>query len=225
MNKQMIVLAGVAVGAAASVFASSAVEAGGRGHFRHFHWTPTFSSHSYSEPVVRRRVVVKKVYVEKKKVVYADKKPTAPAAKLIDGKGGQYDPAAKVWFDGKSQCWSGKDAFAFKNNVWFYGSARWYELNGAWKTNAAEAPSAIDCEASPVISAKLQGGKPKGASGKDVGQNEEKAEPAKKTTAEATPPVKVAAEAPATAPEAPKAAECKKYFPSVGEMLSVPCGQ
>jgi hypothetical protein len=225
MNKQMILLATVAVGAAASAFAPAAQAKGGHGghhggHFR-FHrvWTPTFER-SYEPPVVVRRKVIQKVYVEKKTV--------AITPKTIDGMGRQYDPAARVWFDGKSQCWSGEEAFALKSGVWFYGDARWYELNGAWKTNVAEAPAAIDCEASPVIAAKLQGNaKPKGeTAGKDVGQNTgEQAQPEKKTTAADTPPVKVAAEEPAKPADPPKATECKKYFPSVGEMLTVPCGQ
>ena len=221
MNKQMILATVVAAGAAASAFAPAAHAKGGHGHFHHFHWTPSFSSSYDDEPIVRRRVV-QKVYVEKKKVVAAE-----PAAKLIDGKGRQFDAAAKVWFDGKGQCWSGKEAFAFKSGNWFYGNARWYELNGSWKTNAAEGPAAIDCEASPMISAKLQGNaKPKGDEpNKDVGQNSDKTEPAKKTTAEAAAPVKVATETPAPSAQTSKAGECKKYFPSVGEMLAVPCGQ
>jgi hypothetical protein len=220
VSKQMILVAAIAAGAAASAFAPAAQAKGGHHHhFRGFHWTPSFSS-SYDEPVVVRRRVIQKVYVEKQKV-------TEPTAKLIDGKGRQYDPAAKVWFDGKGQCWSGKEAFGFKSSNWFYGNARWYEINGSWKTNAAEAPATIDCEASPVIAAKLQGNaKPKDdTSSKDVGQNLDKAEPKKSTTTEVAPPMKVATEAPAPSAEAPKTAECKKYFPSVGEMLTVPCGQ
>jgi hypothetical protein len=220
MNKQMILVA-VAAGAVASAFVPAAQAKGGHRHFHGFHWTPSFSS-SYEEPVIVRRRVIQKVYVEKKKVVASE-----PAAKLIDGKGRQYDAAAKVWFDGKGQCWSGKEAFAFRSGNWFYGNARWYEIDGSWKTNAAEAPATIDCEASPMIAAKLQGkAKPKDdTSAKDVGQNLDKAEPKKTTTTETAPPVKVATETAASTPETPKASECKKYFPSVGEMLTVPCGQ
>jgi hypothetical protein len=225
MNKQMILLATVAVGAAATAFAPAAEARGGHGgHFGfHFHhqWTPSFER-SDDEPVVVHRRVIKKVYVEKKAPA------VAASPKTGDGKGRLYDPAAKVWFDGKGQCWSGKEAFGFKNGNWFYGSARWYELNGTWKTNAAEGPATIDCEASPMIAAKLDGkSKAKDdATAKSVGQgNEEKVEPKKKATAAAEKTVKVATEAPAKAADAPKPTECKKYFPSVGEMLTVPCGQ
>ena len=222
MNKHTILLAAMAVGAATTAFVPAAQAKGGHGHGHfHFHsWTPTFSSSYDDEAYARRRRTVQKVYVEKK--------VAAVAPKLIDDKGRQYDPAAKVWFDGKGQCFSGKEAFALKSGNWFYGSARWYELNGAWKTNAADGPATIDCEASPVFAAKLQGkAKPKDATpAKDIGQNgDNKVEPAKKEAAAATPPVKVAVEEPAKAADAPKATECKKYFPSVGEMLTVPCGQ
>ncbi len=228
MKKHVILLATVAVGAAAAAFVPAA-EAGGRHHGFHFRfhniWTPSFDSDDdddeprYRRPVVRRKVI-KKVYVEREHDQKKHKKETIVSAKTSDGKGRRYDPAAKVWFDGESRCWSGKEAFSFKSGVWFYGGARWYELNGTWKTNAAEAPATIDCEASPMI-ARLQGkSKPKvAASAKDV---ETAAKPAKKKTAEA---VKVAADQAVKPAEAPKATECKKYFPSVGEMLTVPCGQ
>jgi hypothetical protein len=224
MNKQMIVLASLAVGAASTAFVSAAeARGGGRGGHFHFHasrvWTPTFEK-PREEPYVVRRKVIEKTYVEKKTVT--------ASVKTVDAKGRQYDPASKVWFDGKGQCWSGKEAFALKNGVWFYGDARWYEVNGAWKTNAAEAPATIDCEASPIFAAKLQGA-PKTETRKTVGENTgEKARPVKKTTAASGPAIKVAgqtAEEPARSGEAPKATECKKYFPNVGEMLSVPCGK
>ena len=225
MNKQIILMATAAVGAAATAFAPAAHAHGHGGHFGGFHfhsqWTPSFES-SYDEPRVVHRRVIKKVYVEKK----AAPAPIA-TVKTSDSKGRVYDSAAKVWFDGKNQCWSGKEAFGLKHGNWFYGNARWYEFNGSWKTNAAEAPAAIDCEASPIISAKLDSkSKAKDSTpAKDVGQgNEDKAE-SKKATAATEKPVKIATEAPAKATEAAKPAECKKYFPSVGEMLTVPCGQ
>jgi hypothetical protein len=226
MNKQMIVLASLAVGAASTAFVSAAEARGGGGrgggHHVHFYrpvWTPTFQK-TYEQPVVVRRKVIEKTYVEKK--------PVTVTVKYVDAKGRQYDPASKVWFDGKGQCWSGKEAFALKNGVWFYGDARWYKVNGAWKTNAAEAPATIDCEASPIFAAKLQDG-PKTETRKNVGENGgEKARPVKKTTAAPASAIKVARQAadePARSGEAPKATECKKYFPSVGEMLPVPCGK
>ena len=93
MNKQMILLATVAFGATACALAPAAQAKGGHsghhgGHHFHFHraWTPTFTR-SYEEPVVVRRKVIRKVYVEKKTV--------AVAPKTIDGKGRQYDQAAR----------------------------------------------------------------------------------------------------------------------------------
>ena len=44
----------------------------------------------------------------------------------------------------------------------------------------------------------------------------------KRDSPQAAPPIKTVEKAPARPPRA-KPTDCKKYFPSVGEMVSVPC--
>ena len=57
-----------------------------------------------------------------------------------------YDVASKAWHDGQNHCWSGKLGWTFKNGAWCYGSFRWYEADGTWRTNAPEAPKSVACE-------------------------------------------------------------------------------
>jgi hypothetical protein len=223
MNKKtkMIALASAALAASSSMLLVTEAEAGRRGgfHFHHRVWTPSFSSSSYEEKptVVYRRVIERRVI---------EKKAAPVVAKYADGKGREFDLASKVWFDGKGKCFSGKDTFSFKNGVWFYGGARWYEAKGEWKTNASEQPMPIDCEASPKFAGLVKPADDR----KPAGGESAKVE---KATAEKTPAitpsgssaaVKTAEQKAADKPvEAPKANECKKYFPSVGEVLTVAC--
>lgn len=169
--------------------------------------------------------VVKTVVREKvvKKVV--------PLVTFADGFGRQLDPTSKVWFDGKSQCWSGKEQFTFKNGDWFYGKKEWAESNGAWKVASGGSPELVSCESVPSFAAKAnaiatktatQTGKLEKAENADKGAASQPApvtpSPAKIKTAEGE--IAVTAQKPVT-PAA--SAECKKYFPSVGQMISVPC--
>ena len=39
-----------------------------------------------------------------------------------------------------------RHAWTFKDVAWFYGSNCWYEANRAWRIDAAEAPTVVDCE-------------------------------------------------------------------------------
>jgi hypothetical protein len=206
MNKTMIVLA-AALAVATTGFVPAA-HARGRGHF-HFHvWTPTFTPtyerETYERPIVRKKIVVQKVYVEKATVV-----------KYTDGQGRKYDPASKAWFDGKGQCWSGSQPFVFKGGSWLYGSKPWKQVNGTWQTSAAEPPAPVDCSSVAAFAGKIQAQPEAGR--KEVGQ----AKPAPVTTAanKAQPTTAV----PAKPSEAKAKPECKRYFPSVGEMISVPC--
>ena len=66
--------------------------------------------------------------------------PAAAIIRYADGKGRVYDLASKAWCDGNNHCWTGKYAWTFKDGTWFYGSNRWYEAEGTWRTDAAEAP-------------------------------------------------------------------------------------
>ena len=141
----------------------------------------------------------------------------APLVRFADGMGRMFDPVSKVWFDGKSNCWSGKYPWTFKSGAWSYGEYRWYEADGMWRTDAPEAPMAVDCDTVPMFAAKLNTA-PAKAPRKAIAEKVEETEPvaeAPKLAAKTTDKGK--AEAPA------KPAECKKYFPSVGGMVAVPC--
>jgi hypothetical protein len=213
MNKSLsLALAATAVAATSSAFVSTA-EAGGRGGFRfHFHSVPTVysaPSESYT-PRRKTRVIVKQVtkYVEK----------PAPAAKTADAQGRQFDPVSKTWFDGKGQCWSGDKPFAFKTGSWFYGDARWVETSSGWGVSTGGLPQQVSCDGIKAFSAKIEQ-----AQAKPI-----EAKPAK--VAEASEPKTEAVEKPAkvatSSTDTPaKTSECKKYFPSVGEMVSVPCSE
>ena len=77
-----------------------------------------------------------------------------PQVKFADGFGRQFDPASKVWFDGKSQCWFGKEQFTFKDGDWFYGAKEWAEFKGAWKVASGGSPELVSCESVPSFAAK-----------------------------------------------------------------------
>ena len=207
-----LVIVGSAVLATALTMVASAAEAkkhhgGHRHHHRHIYIAPVYTE---TYRVVRKPVVQEKIVV----IRYAD------------GMGRVYDLASKVWHDGQSNCWSGKLPWTFKNGAWFYGNFRWSETGDTWRTNAPEAPKSVACETVPAFAGKVTP-----TAGQSTGQKELAGEP------NAAPkivvaPVKSAEKAPAEAPaqlalpadgNAIKASECKKYFPSVGEMLPVPC--
>jgi hypothetical protein len=127
-----------------------------------------------------------------------------------------YDLASKAWCDGNNHCWTGKYAWTFKDGAWFYGSNRWYEADGAWRTDAAEAPAVIDCETLPTF-AKL---KPT-TELQIVSRPDDDQTGQPKDAPEAAPPIKTVEKA--SAGPGAKPTDCKKYFPSVGETLPVPC--
>jgi hypothetical protein len=223
MNKLILAAATAAtvLGASATVFAPEA-EAGMRIGFGFRHHV--FRPHFYSPAPSYRERDEDEVRIKRRKVVQ-EKKKVVPLVKFADGSGRQFDPASKVWFDGKSQCFSGKQQFTFKNDAWFYGSSKWTESNGIWKTNAAEAPELVSCDSVASFAAKAtaftaktanQGESSKGAADQPV-----------KTPAVTTPKIKTAegSATPETAKTAPAPIECKKYFPSIGQMLVVPCGE
>jgi hypothetical protein len=143
-------------------------------------------------------------------------------AKLADGQGRMFDPATKVWFDGRNSCWNGGYPWTFKNGAWFFGSYRWYQAgDGMWKTDAPETPIAIDCATVPAFAAKAKPAMAKIDRKETVEHTDETAP----TTAENKTTIKTAdqsiVEKPARVDAKP--ANCKKYFPSVGALLSVPC--
>jgi len=221
MNKHFtLALAATAIAAASSTLITTTAEAGGRGghrmHFRLHHFALQQRAYRSEEQyVVRRRkpkVIVKQVvkYVEK----------PAPAAKYSDAQGRQFDPTSKVWFDGKSQCWSGDKSFSFKSGSWFYGDARWVETTSGWGVSTGGLPQQVSCDGIKAFSSKIEQAEAKPAKAvsepktEKVEQAELKPEPVQKPVARV---VTSNTETPA------KTSECKKYFPSVGEMVSVPC--
>jgi hypothetical protein len=147
--------------------------------------------------------------------------PTGPIVKYADGKGRVYDLGSKVWCDGNKHCWTGKLAWTFKDGAWSYGTSRWYEVGGVWKTDAADGPTAVDCETIPAFASL------KPTTEQQVAREESDnlaGEP--KDTPAAAAPVKTVGKSPALpqgGAAAAKSTDCKKYFPSVGEMVSVPC--
>jgi hypothetical protein len=181
-----------------------------------------------SKPVWTEKVVRQPVpQVKTEKVA-----KVVPLVKFADGEGRQFDPASKVWFDGKSQCWSGKEQFTFKNGDWSYGKKEWAESKGSWKVASGDSPELVSCESVPSFAAKAnaiatktaaQTGKLEKAENADKGTTSQPAPattsgPAKIKTAEGD--ASAIAQKPVTTPAS---AECKKYFPSVGQMISVPC--
>ena len=146
--------------------------------------------------------------------------------RYADGSGRVYDLASKVWHDGQNNCWSGKLPWTFKNGAWFYGNFRWSEADGTWRTNAPEQPKSVACETVPAFAGKVTP-----TVGQANGQKQFAGEP-KTAPKIVVPPVKAAEKAPAGESaqlalpadgNAVRPSECKKYFPSVGEMLPVPC--
>ena len=230
MNKLSLALASAAIAAGASTFVTSA-EAGRRGgghHRLHFHLHQLHQLQQQrqayhrdeDEGYVRRK---KQVKVYSKPVAKPAEKPVAVAAviKYADGQGRQFDLASKVWFDGKSQCWMGDKPFVFKTGAWFYGSARWIESSAGWGVASGEAPEQVSCEGIKAFDGKVQQAEAKPVA-KPVVVKKVEAKPAKVEQAELQPADKTGK---ATTTSAAKATECKKYFPSVGEMVTVPCGE
>ncbi|HJU33090.1 MAG TPA: hypothetical protein VJ740_16620 [Hyphomicrobiaceae bacterium] len=170
----------------------------GAGHHHHHHFR-----------VFRRDTITVPSYNAEENRVRRIKPATpaikAPVVKYADGKGRVYDPGSKAWCDGNGHCWSGPLAWTFKDGTWFYGDARWYEAGGTWRTDAAAAPRVVDCESIPAFAAL------KPTTGAEIARGQ-------------TENASAAREASATAaPAATKSGDCKKYFPSIGGMVSVPC--
>jgi hypothetical protein len=164
MNKLALAALATAICAAAPGFVPEA-EAGmrigfgfGGGHrhlmFRpHFHTPPPTYRRDDDEDERRiRRYRAARISKPEKteKVV----KKVMPLVKFADGEGRQFDPSSKVWFDGKSQCWSGQEQFTFKNGDWSYGKKEWAQSNGSWKVASGDAPELVSCESVPSFSAK-----------------------------------------------------------------------
>jgi hypothetical protein len=226
MNKLILAAATAATvfGAGSTAFAPEAeagmrIGFGFRPHFfrPHYYSAPpmAYRSHDDDEVRSRRRSIARSKPQPEKKAV--------PLVKFADGSGRQFDPASKVWFDGKSQCFSGKEQFTFKSNAWFYGKAKWAESNGIWQTNSPDAPELVSCQSVPSFAAKASAFATQTAS---QSENSKGAAEQPKTPPATVPKIKTAegtTSEPAKA--APAVTECKKYFPSIGQLVVVPCGE
>lgn len=222
MKKLTLALATTAIAAVASSTFVTTAEAGrGGGHRFHFRFhnfhnfhQPTYRYREEAEYYVRRRRP--KVVTQMTKPVTKSARPAI--AKYVDGQGRKFDLASKAWFDGKNQCWRGDQSFVFRSDSWFYGNARWVETSSGWGVSSGALPQQVSCDGIQAFAAKIQQAQTRA--------NTPAVEPAQVATVPATPANATVPETPAraTAPEtSANARECKKYFPSVGEMISVPC--
>jgi hypothetical protein len=194
---------------------------------------PTWAANAFSGPynrvpepsleTQRYRAAVPSKPHKTEKVVHVKK--VVPLVKFIDGYGRQFDPASKVWFDGKSQCWWGKEQFTLEDGDWYYGENEWTESKGAWKVASGRAPELVSCESVASFAAKAASFAAKTATQK--AENADKgatSRPAPVTPSSAK--IKTAeGETTVTAQKPPAPAECRKYFASIGQMLTVPCGE
>lgn len=127
--------------------------------------------------------------------------------RFADTEGRRYHPSSKVWFDGRSSCWSGKEAFTFKKGAWHYGDAVWAQSGAAWSAAEGVQPELVSCDSDPAFASHAK----------------EYASTA--TTGSATGTAATITATPRAEPQKAGAkAGCKKYFANVGQMLTVPCG-
>ena len=225
MKKLTLALATTAIAAAASSTLVSTAEAGGRGghhlHFRLHQFALQQRAYRDEEDYYirrKRKVVVKQVvkYVEKPAA-----KPAVVVAKYVDGQGRQFDLTSKVWFDGKGQCWQGDKAFTFKNGAWSYGDARWIEVERRLGRVVRRGAAAGQLRRHQGVRGQDRAG-PGQARPKSVVDAEGREDRAGGSEAASKKPAKVAT---STTETTAKTSDCKKYFPSVGEMVSVPCAE
>jgi hypothetical protein len=226
MNKAMMIVASAVV-AAATTWAPAAQAKGGHGGggmkmggggssmkfsggHKHHHHFRVFRRDTIIAPSYKpEAVAVKRI----KPVIV----PAGPVVKYADGKGRVYDVGSKVWCDGNKHCWTGDLAWTFKDGTWFYGTSRWYEVGGVWKTDAANGPMVVDCETIPAF-ATLKPTTEQAVARKEI--DNEGGQPKDAPAAKA--PIKTV-ETSQTGAIAAKPTECKKYFASVGGMVTVPC--
>jgi hypothetical protein len=227
MKPITLALATTAIAIASSTYVSSAY-AGGRGHGLHMHLMQL--QHMQARKIYRddddHYVRRKRVVITKPAKQVVEKPAPKPVAQVryIDGEGRQFDQVSKVWFDGEGQCWKGDQAFSFKSGSWFYGNARWIETSAGWGVSSGTAPEMVSCDGIKAFEAKLKTpeAKPVARVETKPAPKVEKIEKAEVAQTE-TQPEKTGKAVITTPATTAKAGECKKYFPSVGEMVSVPC--
>ncbi len=213
MTKLPLALTALAVAAISTVTLTTSADAGRRGHFRfhHFHFSPPVP---VPEPVYverRRRIV---------KPAPAARRTPAPApVKFSDGEGRQYDVASKTWFDGAGSCWKGGKSFVFRSGSWFYGNARWVQTSNGWGVSSGDLPEQVDCAGVKAFAGKIKPENTASDAPPAAAPKQAVAQPASVRTVAPAPVV----EAPKTPDATANASDCKKYLPSLGETVSVPC--
>jgi hypothetical protein len=224
MNRTLMIVASAIVAVSTTISPAAQAKGGGGGHHSgggmgmKFSSGPSHQEHRHFR-VFRRDTVVTPIYSAEESRARRLKSAVAPASrapiiKYADGKGRVYDVGSRAWCDGNKHCWSGPLAWTFKDGSWFYGGSRWYEADGGWRTDTAEGPTVIDCETIPGFATL------KPTTELEIARTEpESTGPLPKDTSAA--PVAVNASSPSAAGTKPT--ECKKYFPSIGSMVSVPC--
>ena len=125
--------------------------------------------------------------------------------RFADADGRRYNPSSKVWFDGRGSCWSGRDAFTFKKGTWFYGGAAWTQSGANWSAADNEQPELVSCDSDPIFAANVK-------------------ELAPTTTGAGAPGTATTRSGSDLQETGAKATGCRKYFASVGQVLTVPCG-
>jgi hypothetical protein len=216
MTKIPLALATLAIATASTIALTTAADAG-RGHRGHFRF-----HHHFHAPIFRHHEPAPVYVYRKPKVV----KPAAAASssvpvKYADGEGRQFDRASKTWFDGVNGCWKGGKTFAYRGGAWFYGNARWVQTSNGWGVSSGDLPDQVDCAEVKAFAGKI---KPVSTG------SEAPAAEAPKPAAAIEAPARAAERQPELAqPKAPEAtanaSDCKKYLPSLGETVSVPCTQ
>jgi hypothetical protein len=193
--------------------------------FRHRH----HRRYVYIAPVVRQPQASERSAARTPTRNYKSAGPAAAAAAAAaaaqDANGRIYDAASMAWYDGGNQCWTGTQPWTFKSGNWYYGGSRWYRSGADWRSDIADPPAPVACHTVPAF-AKVQPAQPathaqprrEGLEGavaqngrRDPEQQAERLEPVSTKSIKAAP----AADRPA--------ALCKKYFASIGDLVTVPC--
>lgn len=236
MSKLYIPLAAatLAVATVSSLgLATDADARGGRGghggHFRfhHFHHSPIFRHEEpiyvYRKPRVIR--VMPRVVRETPRVIKPVATP-APAVKYADDAGRLFDRSSKTWFDGTIECWKGSKGFVYRGNDWFYGNARWVQTSNGWGVSSGELPAKVDCSGVKSLAGKI---KPVAAVSEAPAPIAVKPAAAPKETptraAQSSPATPTTTSTPKNDEATATVGDCKRFLPSLGETVSVPCTQ
>ena len=202
MKKHLLLVAAALAASTPILVQPEPAEAGflRRALFGHRHGLMRHRHHHHFH--LRRRVIIAPVIVAPVVTAPATRAPartskaTPSAPRNSDGSGRTFDPASMAWTDG-NQCWSGTQRWAFRSGWWFYGSHRWYPVDGTWRTDAPDAPRPIDCQSVAAFARPV----PTTTTAAPLSEETGRAE---------------ASNTPAT--------ECTKYLSSIGRVIKTACG-